>query len=90
MDVAHRQPLLDEVVEKARRPAIGEHPVDLLLEDGRILQPAARGEVDQLVVGHAPPQEERQPRRQLEIAQLVDRARLRVGRIALDAQEELR
>ena len=60
------------------------------VEHRRILQLALRREVEQLVVGNAPPQEERQPRRQLEIAQPVDVAGLGAGRLALDAEQELR
>ena len=53
---------------------IGQHPPHLLLEHRRLVQLALRGEVEQLVVGNAAPEEERQPRRQLEIADAVHRA----------------
>ena len=56
----------------ASRLRIGEHAPHLLLEHRRILAacPAAAS-VDQLVVRDAAPQEERQPRRQLEIADAI-------------------
>ena len=45
---------------------------------------------EQLVVGNAAPEEERQPRRQLEIAEAIGGARRHAGRVALDAEQELR
>ena len=53
---------------------IGQHPPDLALEHRRILELALRRDAQQLVVGNAAPQEERQPRRELEIADRIDRA----------------
>jgi hypothetical protein len=51
---------------------------------------AGDGGVDELVVGQAAPQEERQPRRELEVADAIERARRRARRIVLDAEQELR
>ena len=57
-DVAHLQPLADEVVHEAGGAAIVQHPSHLRRQNVRIAEPAARPEIDQLVVGQAPPQEE--------------------------------
>ena len=61
------------------------------LEHRRLREPcraaAARSSV---LVRDAAPQEERQPRGQLEVADAMDAARHRAGRIALDAEDEPR
>ena len=69
---------------------VGQHAPHLLRQHGRVLQLPARRDVEQLVVGNAPPQEERQPRGQLEIADPVGGAGRGAGRLALDAEQELR
>ena len=46
--------------------------------------------LQQLVVRNAAPEEERQPRRELEVADAIGRAGRRRSRIALDAEDELR
>ena len=51
---------------------------------------AALGQVQQLVVGHAEPEEIRQPHCQLEVAHRVSLARGAVGPIGFDAIEKLR
>ena len=55
-----------------------------------VVQLALLGQRQQLVVRNAAPEEERQPRRELEIADAVGAARRDAGRLALDAEEELR
>ena len=50
---------------------IGQHPPHLPLEHRRILQLALRRQRQQFVVRDAAPQEERQPRRQLEVADRI-------------------
>ena len=47
-------------------------------------------QIEQLLVGHAAPQEEGQARREFEIGQAVRGSRRNVGRIAFDAEEEVR
>ena len=54
-----------------------EHAPHLLLEHGRIAQRSAHRRVQQLVVRNAAPQEERQPRREVEIAEAIRRRRRR-------------
>ena len=49
----------------------------LLLQHGGVLQSASLRKLEQLIVGNAAPQEERQPRGQLEIADRVGLARRR-------------
>ena len=83
--VAQEEPLLGEVVDEGGRPRVGEHAAHLAVEHVGLAQLAADGGVEQLVVGDAAPQEERQARRELEVA---DRVRLAVGDVpggALDA-----
>ena len=71
-------------------PRIRQHAPHLLLEHGWILQLALRGELDQFVVGNAAPQEERQPRRQLEIADAIALARRPVRQARFSAIDEFR
>ena len=88
-DAAQHQPLASEIVDQRRRPGISQHPVHLLVERGRVAQLASSREIEELVVGNAAPHEERQPRRQLEIAQTIDGARCCTDRIALDTKQKL-
>ena len=55
-----------------------------------LLSVAARGQVEQLVVRDAAPQEERQARRELEVADAIGRPRRDAGRVLFDAEQELR
>ena len=86
LQVAQHQPLAGEVVHERPRLRVRQHPPHLLLEHRRLAQLALRGERQQLVVRNAAPQEERQPRRQLEIGD----ARRRRRRRGLGAEQELR
>ena len=79
-----------KLVDQRSRARVGQHPPHLPLEHRRLVQLAARRHVEQLVVRDAAPEEERQPRRQLEIADAIRRVRRDAGRILLDAEQELR
>ena len=63
--VAQVEPLAREARDERPRTLVGEHTARLLLQHRRVAQPAGRGELEQLVVGDAAPQEEGQPGRQL-------------------------
>ena len=69
--VAHVQPLAEEIADKGGRPGIGQHPAHLLRPHRGIVQLAAGGQVKKLVVGYAAPEEEGQPRSQLEVTDRV-------------------
>ena len=73
--VAQIEQLLGEVRDQRVRPRVGEHAPHLLLEHASAAQPPLRRDGDQLVVRNAAPQEERQPRRELEIGDAVRPAR---------------
>ena len=90
VDVAQVQPLSGEVARQRFRTRIAKHPPDLLFEHRRSLEPALHGEIEQLVVGDAAPQEKRQTGRQLEIADAIDTTCGGLRGIALDAEQELR
>ena len=62
-----------------RRSRIGEHAGQLTIEDTRHAQPAAAGQIDQLVVGQAAPEKEREPRRELVAAERMALAVVRRG-----------
>ena len=90
VDIAQPQPLSGEIRREVERAAIGEHPARLLLELSGLTQLAPNGGVEQLIVRDAAPQEERQSRRQFEIADSVDTARRYFLRVAFHAEQELR
>src|SRR5262249_7680430 len=46
-------------------------------------------EVEELVVGDAAPEEERQPRREFQVTDTIRRARRQPGRLPFDAEEKL-
>ena len=60
------------------------------VEHGGVGEAALRGEAQQFLVRDAAPEEERQPRRQLEVADAVDRAGAQARRLLLEAVDELR
>ena len=82
-----RQPLAGEVLDEGGRLRVGEHPAHLGVEVPTQLSPSRQGE--QLVVGHAAPEEVRQPRGQLVLADRVARSGLDPGRVQLDAEQEV-
>jgi hypothetical protein len=52
--------------------------------------PPSRGDVDQLVIRNAAPEEEREPRGQIEIAQAIGRAGGDACRFTFEPEQELR
>ena len=56
--IAQVQPLSGEVAHQHARPSVCQHPPYLLIEHGRLLEPSARGQVAQFIVGDAAPKEE--------------------------------
>ena len=69
---------------------IRQHALDLRVQNGRILELLLFGGSEEFIVRDAAPQEERQSRRQFEIAEPVDLPGRNVGRIGFAAEEELR
>jgi hypothetical protein len=80
-DIAQVEPLPREVPDQCLRADIRQHPPHLLLEDRRILELPFHGEVQELVVGNAAPEEEREPRRQLHVADAINGVRGDVRRV---------
>ena len=87
---AQGQPLQGEAVDEGLGAGIGQHAPHLPPQHVRVTQLTARRDVQQLVVREAAPEEERQPRRQLQVTDRVYRAGPRIHRVALDAEQELR
>ncbi len=71
VDVAHAEPLEREVRDERLRPRVREHPLDLGFVGLRIAELVALGELEQLLVWAFAPEEEREPRRELEIRDRV-------------------
>ena len=86
--VPELEPLPGKVAREVEGARIGEQPAGLPLQLVRTAQLAANRRIEQLVVGNAAPEEERQPRRQLQVADAV-RARSDLVRVQLHAEEEL-
>ena len=86
LDVSQVQPLTREVRHQRVGARVVEHSPHLMLQHRGIAQPRALGEIEELRVGNGAPQEERQPRRELEVADAMRRA---ARGIALDAKQEL-
>ena len=90
LELAQEQPLPGDVVHQRLSARIGQHPARLLLEHRGIGEPAGAGQLQQLIVRNAAPEEEGKSRRQLEIADPVHRASRQVGRLVFEAEDELR
>ena len=75
LQISQEQPLLGEIVDQGVGALIGQHALHLLLQHGVLVQFSLRRQIQQLVVGRAAPQEERQARSQREIAELIRRVR---------------
>ena len=88
LEIAQVQPLAGEIVGQSFRFRIGQHALHLLFENRRVLQLALAGEIQQLIVGNAAPQEERQARSQFQIVDAIRRAGHGIGRIGLEAEQE--
>ena len=89
-DIAQEQPLTSEILHQRVRSRIGQHAPDLALQARRVAELAALGDREQLVVGYAAPQEEGQPRCELDLAHPVRSPGRHVRRIELDAENEFR
>ena len=90
LEIPHRQPLLHEVVHPPCRLGIGQETPRLPLEHVRVVKATRLGQLPELFVGNALPQEERKPRGELDIADPIDVTGGRGLRIVLDAEQERR
>src|SRR5690606_36155437 len=90
LEITQEQPLTGEILDEGVGLRVCHHPTNLRLELRRLGQPTLGRGVEQLVVGNAGPQEERQPRGELEVAYLIRRARRDALGVTLDAEQELR
>src|SRR6266849_5608836 len=59
------------------------------MQHGWILEPAFHRDIEELVVGNTTPEKEGQTRGQIEIADVVPRPGRHIGRIPLDAEQEV-
>ncbi len=90
LHVAQEQPLLGEIIHQRFGFRIGQHAPHFAIQHRRIFQLALRRHVQQLIVGNAAPQEKRKPRRQIQIAHVIEAAGRHARRIGLGAEQELR
>ena len=71
------EPLEREVFDERLRALVGQHSFHLCGQNTRVSESRCFGQLEQLLIGQAAPQEERQPRRELEVAQRARCPRLR-------------
>ncbi len=67
VDVAHLQPLANEVAHEPGRAPVSQQALYLRGQHGGLAQGAGRRDIDQLVIRKTPPEKKRQPRRELEV-----------------------
>ncbi len=89
LQVLQVQPVGREVGRKRLGARVGEHPPHLLLEHRRVAQLPGGGQLHQFLVRVAAPQEEREPRRQVQVREAVDGVGRHPGRLALEAEDEV-
>src|SRR4029079_5978561 len=89
LEVAQVQPLPGKVADERVRAAIGDHALHLALEYGGLTELPPCGEIEELFVRNAAPQKERQPGRELDIADPMDRAGSDAA-VFLNAKDERR
>ena len=78
------------MVARARGAIIGQHAARLAFQDRGLVQLVLNRQVQQLVVGNAGPQEKRQARGQLRIADSIGLAGRNIGGRRLEAEDEFR
>src|SRR5262249_27416002 len=88
IQVARMQPLNGEVGRQIARPVVREQTSHLLFVNVGLSQLLSLSQVQQLVVGNAAPQKERQTRREVEVADRVGGFRGKILRIVLHAEQE--
>ena len=86
--IAQVQPLAREVGDQRLGPRIGHHPAHLPRQHLGPAEPAFVGQLQQLVVGDAAPEEERQTRGQLEVVDVERAARRLVRRLPFSAEDK--
>ena len=90
VEVLQPQPLPGKPRAEHIGPRISEHAGDLRVEVRGAREPARLGQAQQFCVGRRRPQEERQPRRQVEIAEGVGLSGLGRQRSVLETKYEAR
>src|SRR6266496_3395054 len=87
---AQFQPLAGKVINQGVRFSVLQHPANLRFQDRLFVQLILPSLLEQLVVGHAAPQEVGKPAGQLKIIDGVNGFFISRLRIELDAEQEVR
>ena len=90
LQVANLQPLAGEVLDEGTRLRVLEHAPRLCFQHVRLLQVCLAGQLEQFLVGHAAPQEIRQPAGQFPVVDRLDGLGIVGPSVDLDAEEEVR
>ena len=90
LEILEPEPLRREARRQRLSARVGHHAPDLPLYLGGIRQIAVLRELQQLLVGRRAPEEERESRRQIDVADAIDIARPHVGGALFHAEEEVR
>jgi len=86
VQLAQVQPLHGEIVDQRVRPRIGQQALHFTIQHLGLVQLVLRRQVQQPVIRDRAPQEEGQPRREIEIIDAIDLPRL--GGLRIDFQSE--
>src|SRR5204862_394578 len=89
-DGADLQPLAAEVAHQRLRTWIRQHALELAIQNRRFMQRVLLGRRQQLVVRDAAPQEERQARCEIHVADAIRRIRRGALRLAFEPEQKLR
>ena len=88
--IAQPQPLPREIGRQVHRTSVRQHPSRLLLQLARLAQLAPNRHLQQFIIGDTTPQEERQARRQFQIADPINPTRRNFLWVALHPEQKLR
>ena len=89
VEVLQSQPLRGKAGGEGRGPRVSHHALHLALQYRGLRQRTARCNRQQLPIGGRRPEEERKARREVEVANLVARARLDLRWRTLEAEDEV-
>ena len=90
LHITQVQPLLGKVVDQGARTRVRQHPPHLLFQPDRVAQVTTYGRIEQRVVRNAAPEEKRQARGKLEVADAIHALRSHGCGIPLDPKQEFR
>jgi hypothetical protein len=89
VEVRQPQPLRGKARRERAGPRVGEHAAHFALEPGRLRQRSTLGGGEERTVGRGRPEEEREARGQVDVAQAIRLARRCICRGTFEAEDEV-